>query len=169
MSRKPFNTLNDALAFQLSSMYDAEQRIRQEMAHFCDYSNFIHLQNEIEKYIEQSSNKIIKLERIFNYLMEEPGGNSNNIVASILTEIESNVKNASSPRLRDLMLTSSFLAMNQYKLGIYSCALVISLELEVETVSDLLKEIVNWEKETSKSLSKLAMEEVVYQSGYSLY
>jgi ferritin-like metal-binding protein YciE len=169
MSRKHFDTLNDALAFQLSSMYDAEQKIRHEMVHFCNYTNFIHLQNEIDKYIDQSSNKIIKLERIFNYLMEEPGGISNNTVASVLAEIESNVKNSTSPRLRDLMLTSSFLAMNQYKLGIYSCALVISLELEVETVSDLLQEIVTWEKETSKSLSKLAMEEVVYHSGYSLY
>jgi len=169
MSRIQFNTLNDALAFQLSCMYDAEQKIRHGMPHFCDFTNFIHLQNEIEKYIEQSSNKIIKLERIFNYLMEEPGGNSNNIVASMLEEIETNVKKASLPRLRDLMLTSSFLAMNQYKLGIYSCAEVISLELEVETVSDLLMEIVNWEKETSKCLSKLTMEEVVFQSGYSLY
>lgn len=169
MSRKHFHTLNDALAFQLSSMYDAERKIQQGMAQFCDYTNFIHLQNEIEKYIEQSSNKISKLERIFNYLMEEPTGNTNNIVGMMLQEIAANMKNAGSPRLRDLMLTSSFLAMNHYKLGIYTCAEVIALELEVETVSDLLREIVNWEKETSKSLSKIAMEEVVYQSGYSLY
>ena len=169
MSRKQFNTLNDALAFQLSSMYDAEKKIQQGMAQFCDYTNFIHLQNEIEKYIEQSSNKITKLERIFNYLMEEPAGNTNNIVGMMLDEIATNVKNANSPRLRDLMLTSSLLAMNHYKLGIYSCAEVIALELEVETVSDLLREILTWERETGKSLSRIAMEEVVYQSGYSLY
>jgi ferritin-like metal-binding protein YciE len=169
MSRKHFHTLNDALAFQLSSMYDAEKKVQQGMAQFCNFTNFIHLQNEIEKYIEQSSYKIIKLERIFNYLMEEPDGKTSNIVSMILQEIAANVKNAASPRLRDIMLTSSFLAMNQYKLGIYSCAEIVALELEVETVSDLLHEIVNWERDTNKSLSKIAMEEVVYQSGYSLY
>ena len=169
MSRKHFHTLNDALAFQLSSMYDAEKKVQHDMAQFCDLTNFIHLQNEIEKYIEQSSFKISKLERIFNYLMEEPAANSSNVVSTILQEIAANVKNAASPRLRDIIVTSSFLAMNQYKLGMYSCAEILALELEVETVSDLLHEIVNWEKDTSKSLSKIALEEVVYQSGYSLY
>jgi len=45
---------------------------------------------------------------------------------------------------------------------------VIALELEIETVSDLLAEIVHWEKETNKSLSKIALEETVYHSSSAL-
>lgn len=169
MNKKYLNTLNDALAFQLNNMYDAEQKLRHEIALCCRYTNFIHLQNEMDKYIEQSSNKMTKLERIFNYLMEEPGGQTNCIIDKMLEDTHTVLKMASSSRLRDVMLTSSLLAINHYKLGVYSCAQVIALELEIETVSDLLAEIVHWEKETNKSLSKIALEETVYHTGGTLY
>ena len=162
MTKKYLTTLNDVLAYQLSGMYDAELRLRVEVPSCCSCTSFIHLQNEIEKYIEQSSNKITKLERIFNYLMEEPTGHHNSIIEKMLEDINSVIRHASSPRLRDVMVTSSLLAINHYKLGVYSCCQLMAHELEVETVSDLLAEIVNWEKETNRSLSRIALEETVY-------
>lgn len=162
MTRKQLTTLNDILAYQLRGMYDAEQKLRTEVPPCCSCASFIHLQNEIEKYIEQSSNKIIKLERIFNYLMEEPTGYHNSIIDKMLEDINSITANVVSPRLRDVMVTSSLLAINHYKLGIYSCCQLIALEMEVETVSDLLAEIVNWEKETNRALSRIALEETIY-------
>jgi ferritin-like metal-binding protein YciE len=168
MTKKYLTTLNDALAFQLSSMYDAEHKLRLQIPLCYPHTSFIHLQNEMVKYTEQSSNKITKLERIFNYLMEEPTGNPNGVVDKMMEEINEVMKHATSPRLRDVMLTSSLLALNHYKMGVYSCAQVVALELEIETVSDLLSEIVHWEKETNKMLSKIALEEIVYHTGYSL-
>ncbi len=168
MNKRNVNTLSDALAFQLNNMYDAEQKLQQEIGPCCRFSTFLHLQNEMNKYIEQSSNKMIKLERIFNYLMEEPGGISNAIIEKMLEDTQAVLKMADSSSLRDVLLTSSLLAINHYKLGVYSCAQVIALKLEIETVSDLLSEIVHWEKETNKALSKIALEETVYQPGGAL-
>lgn len=168
MKKKYLTTLSDALAFQLNNMYDAERKLAHEIGLCCRFTNFIHLQNEIDKYIEQSSNKMTKLERIFNYLMEEPGGQSNLIMDRMLEDTHAVLRMAGSSRLRDVMLTSSLLAINHYKMGVYSCARVIALELEIETVSDLLSEIVRWEKEMQKSLSKIALEETVYHSGGAL-
>jgi len=168
MNKRNVNTLSDALAFQLNNMYDAEQKLQQEIGPCCRFPTFLHLQNEMNKYIEQSSNKIIKLERIFNYLMEEPGGISNAIIDKMLEDTQAVLKMADSSSLRDVLLTSSLLAINHYKLCVYSCAQVIALKLEIETVSDLLSEIVHWEKETNKALSKIALEETVYEPGGAL-
>jgi ferritin-like metal-binding protein YciE len=168
MTRKNLNSLSDALAYQLSNMYDAELKLREQISLCCPYTNFIHLQSEMEKYIEQSSNKINKLERIFNYLMEEPGGLTNCVVDKMIEDMHAVLKASSSPRLRDVMLTSSLLAINHYKLGLYGSAQVIALELEIETVSDLIAEIVKWEKETNKELSRIALEEIVYHNGHPL-
>lgn len=160
---KQLTTLNDILAYQLRGMYDAEQKLGTEVPPCCSCANFIHLQKEIKKYIEQASYKIIKLERIFNYLMAEPTGHHNPIIDKMLKDINSIAASVESPRLRDVMVTSSLLAINHYKMGVYSCCQLIALEMEVETVSDLLAEIVNWERETNRALSRIALEETVYQ------
>lgn len=162
MNKKYLNTLNDALAFQLNNMYYAEQKLGPEIALCCRFTDFIHLQSEMDKYIEQSSYKMSKLERIFNYLMEEPGGQPNPIIDKMLEDTHAVLRMAGSARLRDVMLTSSLLAINHYKTGVYSCAQLIALELEIETVSDLLAEIVHWEKDTHKSLSRIALEKTIY-------
>ena len=164
MSGKYICTLNDALALQLSSMLDAEYILLAEVNRLTPYTQYRPLEKAVRLYSEQSADKINKIERIFNYLMTEPVRTPNIVVGRMAEETLNVMKHCTSARLRDVMLTSAFQTINQYKFAVYHSAQVIALELEVETVSDLLTEIVEWERDSAKNFNELALDEIVYHN-----
>lgn len=162
MNRKSLTTLHDALAYQLSAMYDAEVKLKENISDFQQASRYPLLREEFENYAEQTSNKITKLERIFNYLMEEPAGRKNEVIDKLLEETQRIIRHTGADTLRDIMLTSCMQSINYYKIGAYSSARILALEMEIDTVSDLLDDILSWEKQMRRKLDQLVMEEVLY-------
>ena len=167
MSGKYICTLSDALALQLTNMLDAEYTLREQVNRLIPYTQYRPLEKAMSFYAEQGADKINKIERIFNYLMTEPERSPNVVVGKMSEEMLNVMKHCTSARLRDVMLTSAFQTINQYKLAVYHSAQVIALELEVETVSDLLAEIVEWERQTAKNFNELALDEIIYHNGIS--
>jgi ferritin-like metal-binding protein YciE len=49
--------------------------------------------------------------------------------------------------------------MNAYKIAYYRSAYLIAVELELDTATDLLQQVLEWEIETSRDLALLAIEE----------
>ena len=46
-----------------------------------------------------------------------------------------------------------------YKTAAYKTAHLFAIELELDTVADLLQQIIDWEMETGKSMSSLSIKE----------
>lgn len=164
MNRKQLTTLNEGLAYLLSTMYEAENRVREKLEGLADCATDPALEREANYYREIASSKIIKLERIFNYLMQDPYYRPNEVVEKLLEEAERVAKETRSTRLRNILLTGSLKALNNYKLSVYNTAKLMAVELEIETVTDLLAEILEWEKQTCTKLREIAFEEVTKQT-----
>lgn len=156
--KRSVSTLEDALAFQLRSSYSGEQLLNGRIPTCVEELNSQSLRTVLEKYGESANHKILKLERIFNYLSQEPSSRKNEVIEKLLEAAQYGEKCGCSNKMSDILLTSSFRQIIQYKISVYKTALMLALELELETVSDLLHQILEWERKTDKILKDLQLE-----------
>ena len=153
------HTLQDTLAFQLQGLYFSEKKINTEFG-LCNHEiSSRALKDEIRKYIQGADDKLLKYERIFNYLMQEPDSRKNKVVVKILEETREMLSFTDSYHLRDILMVSCFQNLNAYKISCLKIAYMFALELELDTAADLLQQILESEMETSKALARIAIEE----------
>ncbi len=152
-------TLQEALAFQLQGLHYAETRVRKEFSLCVHHLSSPKLSAEISKYMEGAEDKILKLERIFNYLMQEAVSRKNAVINDLMRETEKMLSIADSSHLKDILMIGCIQNICAYKVSSYKTAYMFSVELELDIASDLLQDILEWEIETSKVLSVLAIEE----------
>ncbi len=154
------NNLNEALTYHLEGMYDAEKKLQKSAP---DYTNCVTsraLKSEIKKYFESARDKRIKLKRIFSYLLAGPFGRKSKVIDKMLKDVDNILKYASSPELKDAMVIPSLQAIIHYKIASYGAAKAFAIVLELETVTDLLEEVLELEMESDRALAKIAIEGV---------
>ena len=78
------NSLDDALTYLMQGLYYTEERLIQDIDSCCSNINSHAVKREIEKYKSSSQNKLLKLERIFNYLMQEPELRKNGVIDQLI-------------------------------------------------------------------------------------
>jgi ferritin-like metal-binding protein YciE len=156
--KKSLLTLQDALAHLLNEFYAAEQKIQQTVSDCSMHISSPALKREIEKYGESSQDKITKLERCFNYLMEEPRPHDNEAMNIMLENVFQTITHTSES-LRDAMIIHCFQQVCHLQIAGYGTARAMALEMELEVVGDLLTEILVWEKETDRTLTRIALSE----------
>lgn len=157
--KKNIHTLQDNLAFQLQGLYYAEKKIKNEFEECIREITSPKLKNEMINYILGGDTRILKLDRIFNYLMQEPEGRKNKAVVKLLEETEELLNFTDSLHLKDIVMVSCVQNINAYKISCLKIAYMFTAELEMDTASDLLQQMLESELETAKALSSLAIEE----------
>ncbi|HET9485940.1 MAG TPA: DUF892 family protein [Chryseosolibacter sp.] len=157
--KRNVHTLQDALAFQLQGLYYAEKKMKAELEQCMHEITSEKLRNEMSRYAQAAENKLSKLERIFDYLMQEAEVRKNKAVVTLLEETKEMVNFTDSPHLKDILMVSCLQNINTYKISTLKVAYMFTVELEMDTASDLLQQILEAELETGKALSSLAIEE----------
>lgn len=153
------NSLNDALAFLLQGLYFAETKLKSEFPSCCSEITSIRIKNEICNYAANADNTMLKLERVFNYLMKEPLTRENKAVNELLNETHLVIRSTTSSHLKNILTVGCIQNINAYKIANYRSAYMIAVELELDTATDLLQQILERETETSKVLADLSIEE----------
>ena len=153
------HTVQDTLAYQLEGLYFGEKRIADELEKVFSCPSAPRLQEEIRKYARSTSDKLMKLERIFNYLMHEPEPRKNKVVNKLLEDTAEMLGHTDSSHLRNILVVSCLQNINAYKVSALKIAYMFTVELELDAASDLLQQILEWELETGKALSRIAIEE----------
>lgn len=154
---KKISTIEEAFAYQLHKMFHTENQLCQPLQTFERLTLSPELRRELQKYVEASSNKVLKLERIYNYINVEPAPVKIDPLSEIVEETNDLVKNAASPQLRDILLISAIKDINAFKLSAYRTMYIYAVELELDTPADLLKQILEWELKTSKAFCQLVL------------
>lgn len=159
--KKKLTTLNEVLAYQLEGMYDAEKKLQYAIP-ICSETIRLNtvLKQEIKKYGELATDKRTKLKRIFSYLLVEPFGRKNKMIDTLLKDTHEMLSYASTDHLRETILIACIQSINHYKIAGYRTALAFAIELNLETVADLLHEILQWEKETDSALTQISIKEL---------
>lgn len=157
--KKTIVTLQDALSYQLQGLRYTEAKVKSEFS-ICAYQiTSSELRHEIQKYTDNADNKILKLERIFNYLMQEPGSRKNEVIVKLMDETHQMLAYTISPHLKDILMVGCIQSINSYKISSYKTSYLIAVELELDTACDLLQQILEWELETAKALNTLSIKE----------
>ncbi len=157
---KKLSNLNEVLAFHLEGLYDAEKKLQHAIPACIEGVELNVLKDAINKYGEQAAEKRTKLKRIFGYLLVEPFKRKNTVIDTMLKDTHQMLEYAASDTLRHAVLLACFQSINHYKMAGYNSALAFAIVLNLDTVSDLLHEILEWEKETITVLAKIVFEEL---------
>ncbi len=156
---KTITTLQEALAYQLRGLVYAETKVRDEFEICSLQINSQELKTEIQRYAGSADNKLHKLNRIFNYLMQEPVPRKNEVIVRMIAETYHLLDLTSSGHLRDILMVGCLQSINTYKIASYKTVYLYTLELELDTAADLAQQILEWELETSKTLAALSIHE----------
>lgn len=152
-------TLTDALAFLLQGLYHSEKVLSEEFESCCSRVSSAKIKQAIEVYTNSCPDKMLKIERVFNYLLTDTISRRNEVITALINETHHMLDATSSPQLRDVLSVGCVQNINAYKVSSYRTAYLIAVELELDTVTDLLQQILQWEMETRSALSTLSIEE----------
>ncbi|MEJ0055585.1 MAG: DUF892 family protein [Bacteroidota bacterium] len=155
---KQFNNLNEVLAYHLEALYVAEKKIQKVLPACLHTIGHKKLQTQFKKYLESSSDKRMKLKRMFSYLLVKPQSRKCKPVVGILDEAMAITRSDSAAGLKDVQLLGTLLSLSRYKSSLYVVAKLYSSGLELKTVSALINEVIAWENETCETLLKISSE-----------
>lgn len=160
---KSINNLNDALIYLLKELHDGEAVLQQAIPSCSKNVMSDTLKNELNRYKEDSVDKVLKLERVFNYLMDQPTGKRNAVMRRMINDTHNMLDTTSSAEVKDIILASCIQSINCYKIAGLRTAIAFAIELQLETVPDLLQDILEAEKQTSYAMNKITRT-ALYQS-----
>lgn len=156
--KNKIHTIEDAFVFHLQQLVYTESKIKEGLFQ-SPAAGSPRLKTEIREYAESSYSKLLKLERIFNYLMREPYGRKNLSITQFLQETMEAMELVSAPHIKDILIVNSYKSLNAWKTSTYKNAYIYSVELELDTPSDLLQQILEWEVTSGKAFARIAIEE----------
>lgn len=157
--KKKINTLHDALTYQVRGLVYAETKVRDEFETCKTQITSAEVKSEIQKYINSADNKLLKLERMFNYLMQEYSSRKNVVVIKLIEEAQYMLGNTPPAHLKDILMVGCIQNISAYKIASYRSAYLFAVELELDPVADLIQQILDWEVETGKALASLSIHE----------
>jgi ferritin-like metal-binding protein YciE len=157
---KKVNRLEDALVIQANDMYQAERRLLEVIPKHLEEINEQSLKSELLAYHRAANDKILKLERIFSYLMIEPNEKKNLVIDSLISKTHQLLELAANRAMRDVLMVACIRTINHYKIAGYETARAFAEELELDTPEQLLNEIINWEQTSERTFSKIATQQI---------
>lgn len=156
---KNINSVQDALAFLLDGLYYTEAKLKNEFRGCCKKISSPHLIIEIDQYAFNCENNLLKLERIFNYLMQEPVLKKNGVVDQLMANTHQVLSSVKNPYLRDILTIGCIQNLNAFKIASYRSAYMLAVELELDTVADLIQQILERETAETNAISNLFIKE----------
>jgi ferritin-like metal-binding protein YciE len=156
---KPIKTLQDALTYQIQGLLQAERKVGEAFKTFSPYISSAEVKELTGAYVRNTDNVTCKLDRAFNYMMTEPVFRKNEIVDKMIDETEYLLTYTAPSYLKDIVMIGCLENINAYKASALQTAYLMAVELELDTVADLLQQILSWELVTSKQLTDLSIHE----------
>jgi ferritin-like metal-binding protein YciE len=155
---KNVQNMQDALAYEVQRLMYTELRIKETFGAFTCHDLSMPLMEELNHYEQRTEDKISKLERIFNYLMLLDVSRKDDAANALLAEMKCTVEENPNVLLRDILIIGCMQKITAYKTAAYQSASMLAAELELDTVAELLEQILKWEMKSSRILSAIAIE-----------
>jgi ferritin-like metal-binding protein YciE len=153
------HSTNDALAYLLQGLFATEKMLKETLPGCFTAITSARISDAFNDYVDSSTNKLLKLERAFNYLMTDQMTRKNEALHQLMVEMHHILPATTSQHLRNILGIGYLQSINTYKISCYRSAYLFAVEMELDTVTDLLQQILEWEIDSSKALAQLALEE----------
>jgi ferritin-like metal-binding protein YciE len=153
-------TLGDLFHDTLKDIYFAEKKILAALPKMAKAAQSDELKGAFEKHETQTEEHVSRLEQVFEAIGQKPQGKTCEAVKGIIEEGQEVMKEYKGKPALDAGLLAAAQAVEHYEISRYGTLKTWAAELGFEDAAALLDETLAEEKETDKTLTRIAESQV---------
>jgi ferritin-like metal-binding protein YciE len=154
------DSMQDLLLEQLRDLYNAEQQLVKALPKIAEKSCSASLREAFEAHWRETEGQVVRLERAFFSLGEEPEGKKCKGMEGLLDEGKDMLSENGSDSVRDAGIIAAAQRVEHYEIAGYGCAITFAQLLGHQDIVTLLEETLAEEKAADEKLTAIAEEEV---------
>jgi ferritin-like metal-binding protein YciE len=141
----------------LEDIYWAEKHLTKAIPKMIKAATTEELRKVFEEHLEVTKGQVLKLEKVFEVMDEKPETKKCEAMEGITKEAESIIEETTEGSMtRDVALIMAAQKVEHYEIATYGTLVRLATALGKQEAADLLKEILNEEKDADMSLTDLA-------------
>jgi ferritin-like metal-binding protein YciE len=146
----------DVLREGLEDLYDAEQQIVKALPKMAKAATSEELVDAFQQHLDETKEQVKRLEKIFQKLSEQPGGESCEGMKGLLKEGEKLISEISPSAALDIALIAAAQKVEHYEIAGYGSVRTLAEMLGQEEIAQILQETLDEEKATDENLTEIA-------------
>ncbi len=150
------DSMKKLFVHELKDLYSAENQILEALPKMAKRASHPDLKSAFEEHHRQTQEQVKRLERIFDDLEFEPGGQKCKGMEGLLEEGKDAMEDAEEDDVRDAAMISAAQRVEHYEIAGYGSARTYARMLGNDRAAELLQQTLDEEGETDKKLTKLA-------------
>lgn len=141
---------------ELRDLYDAETQITDALPKMIEAAHSSELKTALNEHLQVTRNQISRLDRIFEMLGQDPGGETCKGMKGLLKEGDEIASADGDPSTIDAGIISAAQRVEHYEMAGYGTARTYADLLGQQAMADLLQETLDEEKQADETLSEIA-------------
>lgn len=149
--------LHELLVDELKDMYNAERQLLKGLKQLADAAQHEEVKNAFIKHHDETEDQIDKLKKIFGLLDKPVRGKKCKAMEGLLKEASEIASDFEDSDALDAALIAAAQKVEHYEIASYGCMTTYAKLMQHNDVAELLNKILEQEKETDVTLTKIAM------------
>jgi ferritin-like metal-binding protein YciE len=150
------NSLNALFLHELRDLYSAEHQLLKALPKMARAATHAELKQAFADHLEETQNQVGRLDRIFNILDENAGGEHCDAMEGLIKEGESLIEEDGNPDVKDAALIGAAQRVEHYEIAGYGTAHTYAKLLDHDGIAELLQETLDEEGDANKKFNKIA-------------
>lgn len=150
------NDLRDALVHELKDLHSAETQLTKALPKMAKKATASELKTAFEDHLEETKGQLERIKQALELMEETTGRQKCEAMAGLIEEGEELLKEDATDEVRDALLIAAAQKVEHYEIASYGTVLTWCKLLQLDEVSDLLKETMGQEEAADKKLTKIA-------------
>lgn len=155
-TRKHFDSLNTLFLDQLYDLYDAEKRLCDALPKMAEAAHAIELQHAFRQHLVETEEHVLRLERVFRSIGQEPARESCEAMKGLLKEAAAVMDASGEPAVKDAALIATAQRIEHYEIAGYGTARTFAEYLGNAFAAEQLQETLDEEKSGDVTLTEIA-------------
>lgn len=153
---KKLKELQTVLGREIQDLYDAEKQLVKALPKMANAATDQPLKDGFEEHLEQTKGHVERLEKVAKILGIAPTGKACKAMKGLVEEGGEIIDEDAASSGKDLALIAAAQKVEHHEIAGYGSAIALADKLDLDDVSDLLKETLDEESATNKALTKIA-------------
>jgi ferritin-like metal-binding protein YciE len=149
-------TLNDLFVEQLQDLYSAERQLVDALPKMASAASHEELRDAFEQHLAETREHVTRLERIFQELGKEPGGETCKGMQGLIEEGEEVLEMKGDPSVIDAALIAAAQRVEHYEIAGYGTVKALADHLDLGDVKGVLDDTLDEEAKADKLLTTIA-------------
>lgn len=152
--------LKDLFIKELQDTYSSETQILEALPAMADAASSPQLKQAFQTHLKETDGQIKRLDRIFQMLGADPGGNTCEATQGLVEEAEEIMEEGLPAEVLDVALIMAAQKVEHYEIASYGSLRTLAETCGMNDIAKLLEETLEEEKATDLKLNQLAEGEV---------